>query len=46
MRVMCGGHFWQFGLIATLATETTDGEVLVPFFGPNMVSEVISECLI
>ena len=32
MRVMCGGHFWQFGSIASLATETTDGEILVAFW--------------
>ena len=25
MRVVRGGHFWQFVLIASLATETTDG---------------------
>ena len=31
MRVMCGGHFWQFGSIASLAAETTDGEILVAF---------------
>ena len=31
MRVVHGGHFWQFGLIAFLATETTDGEILVAF---------------
>ena len=46
MRVVQGGHFWQFGSIASLATETTDGEILVAFFGPNMASEAISECLI
>ena len=23
MRVMCGGHFWQLGSIASLARETT-----------------------
>ena len=31
MHVVRGGHFWQFGLIASLATETTDGEILVAF---------------
>ena len=31
MRVMHGGHFWQFGLIASLTTETTDEEILVAF---------------
>ena len=31
MRVVRGGHFWQFGSIASLATETTDGEILVAF---------------
>ena len=46
MRVVRGGHFWQFGSIASQATETTDGEILVAFFGPNKASEAISECLI
>ena len=46
MRVVRGGHFRQFGSIASLATETTDGEILVAFFSPNMSSEAISECLI
>ena len=32
MRVVRGGHFWQFGSIASLATETTDGEILVVFW--------------
>ena len=32
MRVMRGDHFWQFGSIASLATETTDREILVAFF--------------
>ena len=36
-------HFWQLGSIASLATETTGGEILVDF-GPNVVSEAISEC--
>ena len=31
MRVVRGGHFWQFSSIASLATETTDGEILVTF---------------
>ena len=31
MRIVCGGHFWQFGSIASLATETTDGKILVAF---------------
>ena len=43
MCVVRGGHFWQFGSIASLATETT---ILVVFFVPNMASEAISECLI
>ena len=30
--IMRGGHFWQFDLIASLATETTDGEILSSFF--------------
>ena len=32
MRVVRGGHLWQFGSIASLATETTDGEILVAFW--------------
>ena len=31
MRVVRGDHFWQFGSIASLATETIDGEILVAF---------------
>ena len=31
MRIVRGGYFWQFGSIASLATETTDGEILVAF---------------
>ena len=44
MRVVRGGHFWQFGSIASLGTETTDGEILVAFL--VWASEAISECLI
>ena len=33
MRVMRGGHFWQFGSIASLATESTDGEIFWPKHG-------------
>ena len=29
MRVMRGGHSWQLGSIASLARETTGGEILV-----------------
>ena len=29
MRVVCGGHFWQF---ASLAAETTDGEILSSYY--------------
>ena len=29
MRIVCGGHSWQFGSIASLARETTGGEILV-----------------
>ena len=29
---MCGGHFWQLGSIASLATETTGGVILVAFW--------------
>ena len=42
MGVVCSGHFWP---LASLATETTGGEILVAFW-PNMASEAISECLI
>ena len=31
MRVVHGGHFWQLGSIASLATKTTGGEILVAF---------------
>ena len=31
-RLVPGGHFWQFGSIASLATETTDGDILVAFW--------------
>ena len=31
MRVVHGGHFWQFGSITSLATETTDEKILVAF---------------
>ena len=31
MRVVRGAYFWQFGSIASLPTETTDGEILVAF---------------
>ena len=33
MRDVHGGHFWQFGSIASLATETTDGVIPVAFLG-------------
>ena len=29
MRVVRGAYFWQFGSIASLHTETTDGEIVV-----------------
>ena len=29
MRIMRGGHSWQLGSIASLARETTGGEILV-----------------
>ena len=32
MGVVCNGHFWQLGSITSLATETTDGEILVAFW--------------
>ena len=35
MRVMRSGHFWQFASIASLATETTDGEILVAFWSKH-----------
>ena len=31
MCVMRGSHFWQFGSIASLATETTDWKILEAF---------------
>ena len=31
MRVVRGGYFWQLSLIASLATESTGGEILVAF---------------
>ena len=31
MHNVSGGHFWQLGSIVSLATETTDGEILVAF---------------
>ena len=31
MHIVCGGHFWQLGSIAPLATETIGGEILVTF---------------
>ena len=31
MGVVLSGHFWQLGSIASLATETTGGEILVAF---------------
>ena len=47
MRVVRGGLFWQFGSIASLASYRNyrwgDSS---SFFGPNMASEAISECLI
>ena len=44
MRVVRGGHFWQLGSIASLATESTGDSsiILVQKHG----SEAISECLI
>ena len=45
MRIVRGAYFWKFGSIASLPTETKDGEILVAFFGPNMASEAISEYL-
>ena len=35
MYVVCAGHFWQFGSITSLATETTDGEILVAFLAQH-----------
>ena len=31
MRVVRGGHFWQLGSIASPATKTTGGVILVVF---------------
>ena len=35
MRVVRGGHFWQLGSIASLATETTGGVILVAFWSKH-----------
>ena len=35
MRVVRGGHFWQLGSIASLATETTGGVILVAFWAKH-----------
>ena len=32
MGVVRSSHFWQLGSIASLATETTGGEILVAFW--------------
>ena len=32
MGIMYSGHLWQLGLIASLATETTGGEILIAFW--------------
>ena len=32
MPIMQGGHFWKFGSITSLATETAGGEILVAFW--------------
>ena len=45
MCVVCGGHFWQLGSIASLARETT-GLGDSSNVWPNMASEAISGCLI
>ena len=34
MRIVQG---WQFGSIASLATETTDGEILVAFWSKQLL---------
>ena len=31
MCIVCGGHFWQLGSFASLATETAGGVILVVF---------------
>ena len=33
--VVHSGHFWQLGLVASLATETTGGEILVAFWSKH-----------
>ena len=43
MRVVRGG---QLGSTVSLATETTDGVILVAFWTKHMASEAISECLL
>ena len=32
MGAVHSGHFWQLGSVASLATETTGGDVLVAFW--------------
>ena len=39
MRVVRGGHFWQFGSMASLATEITDGEILVAFLAQTWLQK-------
>ena len=34
-RIVRGGHFWQLSSIASLATETTGGEILVAFLAKH-----------
>ena len=46
MRVVRSGHFWQFGSIASLATETTDGEILVAFLAQTWPQKRSQEYLI
>ena len=43
MRVVRGAYFWQFGSIASLPTETTDGEILVAFLAQTWPQIAIPE---
>ena len=39
MRVVRGGHFWQLGSIASLATETTGGDILTALLAQTWPQE-------
>ena len=39
MRVVCGDHFWHLVSIASVATETAGGEILVAFLAPTWLQK-------